>query len=117
MDGELFYDLLLSEITLQSGDDRLAFGLMLDAARKANSPKLYERAVAMAYHTRSGEAALEAAQAWARAFPSSQEANLTHFRILLTLNRIAETQEPLKPELASLNEAERQATIKILPPR
>ncbi len=115
MDSELFYELLVSELTLQSGDNSSAFALMLDSARKANSPRLYERAVVIAWRARSGEAAVEAAQAWARAFPSSQEANRVQLQILLGMNRIAETQEPLKRELASLSATERVVTINLLP--
>ncbi len=115
LDSELLYQLLISEITAQGGDNGSAYALMLDAARKANSPRLYERAVELALHGRSGESALEAAQAWARAFPSSREANRYQLQILLGLNRLAETQEPLKRELAALAPAERVAAISQLP--
>ncbi len=115
LDGELFYQLLVSEMTAQSGDNGSAYAFMLDAARKANSARLYERAVELALQGRSGESALEAAQAWARAFPSSREANRYQLQILLGLNRLAETQEPLKRELAALAPAERVAAISQLP--
>lgn len=115
LDGELFYEVLVGELTAQGGDNAAAFALMLDAARKANSPKLYERAVGIALHARSGESALDAAQAWARAFPSSREANRYQLQILVGLNRIAETQEPLKRELAALAPAERVEAINQLP--
>lgn len=115
LDGELFYQLLVSEMTAQAGDRGSAYALMLDAARKANSARLYERAVEIALNARSGESALEAAQAWARAFPSSREANRIQLQILLGLNRIAETQEPIKRELAGLTATERVAAIHLLP--
>lgn len=115
LDGELFYELLVGELTFQAGDNGSAYALMLDAARKANSPQLYERAVEIALRARSGEAALEAAQAWARAFPSSREANRYQLQILLGLNRITETQEPLKRELAALGPVERAIAIGQLP--
>ena len=115
LDGELFYEVLVSEIESTAGDAGTAYALMLNAARKSNSPKLYERAIEIAYQGRSGEAALEAAQAWARAMPHSREANRYHLQILLGLNKIAETQEPLKHELASLAPAERAQAISLLP--
>lgn len=115
LDGELFYQLLVGEMTAQSGDRGSAYALMLDAARKAHSPRLYERAVEIALSARSGESALEAAQAWARAFPSSREANRIQLQILLGLNRIGDTQEPIKRELAGLNATERIAAINLLP--
>ncbi len=115
LDGELFYQLLVSEMTAQAGDRGSAYALMLDAARKANSARLYERAVEIALNARSGESALEAAQAWARAFPSSREANRIQLQILLGLNRITETQEPIKRELAGLTATERVTAIHLLP--
>lgn len=115
LDGELFYQMLVSEMSAQSGDNGSAYALMLNAARKANSSRLYERAVEIALRARSGESALDAAQAWARAFPSSREANRFHLQILLGLNKISETQEPIKRELASLTPSERAAAISLLP--
>jgi tetratricopeptide (TPR) repeat protein len=115
LDGELLYQLLVSELSEQAGDHGAAYSLMLDAARKANAPRLYERAVEIALRARSGEAALDAAQAWARAFPSSKEANRFQFQILLGLNRITQTYEPLKRELAGMAPAERAGAISLIP--
>jgi tetratricopeptide (TPR) repeat protein len=115
LDGELFYQLLVSEMSAQSGDNGSAYGLMLNAARKVNSSRLYERAVEIALRARSGEAALDAAQTWARAFPSSVEANRFQLQILLGLNKITEAQEPIKRELAGLAATERAAAIGLLP--
>jgi tetratricopeptide (TPR) repeat protein len=115
MDGELFYELLVSEMESVAGDAGTAYGLMLNAARKSNSARLYERAIEIAYRARSGEAALEAARAWARSMPSSKEANRYEFQILLGLNKVAETQEPLKRELAGLSPTERTQAINLLP--
>ena len=115
LDGELFYQLLISEISVRSGDSGAAYALMLNAARKANSSLLYERAVEIALRARSGEAALDAARAWAQAFPSSVQANRFQLQILLGMNKIAETQEPVKRELASLSPAERASAISLLP--
>lgn len=115
LDSEIFYQLLVGELSAQSGDNGPAYSLMLDAARKANSPRLYERAVEIAYRARNGEAALEAALAWSRAFPSSKEANRYQLQILLGLNKVVETQEPIKRELAGLATTERIASINMLP--
>ena len=115
LDGELFYETLVSEMTAQAGDYGSAYALMLDAARKSNSARLYERAIEIAYRARSGEAALQAAQAWARAQPSSKEANRYQFQIFLGLNKIAETQEPLKRELATMTPTERALAIQLVP--
>ena len=115
LDGELFYELLVSEMTAQAGDPGSAYALMLDAARKSNSARLYERAIEIAYRARSGDAALQAAQAWARAQPSSKEANRYQLQILLSLNKVTETQEPLKRQLARMSTAERAIAISLVP--
>ncbi len=115
LDGELFYEMLVGEMTAQAGDHGSAFALMLNAARKSNSARLYERAIEIAYRARSGEAALQAAQAWARAQPSSKEANRYQFQILLGLNKIADTHEPLKRELATMTPTERAPAISLIP--
>ena len=115
LDGELFYETLVSEMTAQAGDQGSAFALMLNAARKSNSARLYERAIEIAYRARSGEAALQAAQVWARAQPASKEANRYQLQILLGLNKVAETQEPLKRELATMTPTQRALAIQLVP--
>ncbi|MES2582668.1 MAG: tetratricopeptide repeat protein [Pseudomonadota bacterium] len=115
LDGELFYEMLVSEMSVQVGDPATAYAMMLDAARKSNSARLYKRAVEMADRARNGEAALQAARAWARAQPSSKEANGYQLQILLSLNKIAETQEPLKRELATMTPTERALAINLIP--
>lgn len=115
LDAELFYELLVGEISIQAGDHASAFSLMMDAARKANSAVLYERAVEIALRARAGEAALEASQAWARAFPSSSDARRYQLQILIGLNRVNEAQEPFKRELASRSARERLETIRLWP--
>ena len=115
LDGRLFYEILVGEILARTGDKGPAYANLLDAARRSNSQQLYERAVEIAYSARSGEWALEAAQSWSQAFPSSREANRLQLQILLGLNRVAETQEPLKRELAASSPTERVATIQLLP--
>lgn len=115
LDSTLFYQLLISELSAQNGEAASAYALMLDAARKANSPRLYERAVEMALTARSGESALQAALAWTRAFPASRDANRYLLQILIGLNKLADTLEPLKRELVGLAPKERTLAIALLP--
>ncbi|MFZ3218478.1 MAG: hypothetical protein WA174_00510, partial [Rhodoferax sp.] len=114
LNSDLFYQLLVGELSAQSGDSSSAYALMLDAAHKTNSPRLYERAAELALQARNGEAALEAAQSWARAYPTSLDANRYLLQILIGLNRIAETQEPLRRGLAALPPADRAAAIDLV---
>lgn len=113
--SEVFYQLLLGELSAQRGDAPSAYALMLDAARKTNSAQLYERAIDFALSARSGESALRAAQAWGRAQPNSREATRYQIQILIGMNRVPEIQELLRRDLASLNPKERIAAIDLLP--
>ena len=64
MNADLMYQLLLGEMQVQQGDPGSGFSLILDAAHKANDPRLYQRAVEIAMRARSGDSALQAARAW-----------------------------------------------------
>ena len=99
LDAELFYRLLVGEITARDGDPAAGFALMLDSARKTNNASLYQRAVEIALQSRSGDAALQAATAWQLALPNSREAYRYVLQILIALNRIQDTLEPLKKPL------------------
>ena len=116
LDSALFYQLLVGEITTQGGEPAAGFALMLDAARKTNDSLLYQRATDIALQARSGDAALQAASAWKQNLPASREANRYVLQILIALNRIADTVEPLKTELKMAQDAER-ADVFIAVPR
>ena len=111
LDAELFYRLLVGEITSRQGDAGAGFALMLDSARKTNDAQLYQRAVEIALQSRSGDAALQAAMAWKQAQPTSQDANRYVLQILIALNRIQDTLEPLKREIELTPLAERSRAI------
>src|ERR1035437_10087411 len=96
LDSELFYQLLLGELNAREGEPGAGYSLILDAARKTNDPKLYQRAVDIALQARSGDSALQAARAWRQAHPTSREANRYVLQILVGLNRIGEAQEAIK---------------------
>src|SRR6476469_4601698 len=115
LDAELFYELLLGELNVQGTEPAAGFALVLDAARRTNDPSLYQRAVEIALQGRSGDAALQAARAWKQAFSQSREANRYVLQILLALNRVAESAEPLKAELALSDPKERGATLGAIP--
>ena len=96
LNAELFYRLLIGEITVRDGDPAAGFALMLDSARKTGDGTLYQRAVEIALQSRSGDAALQAARAWQQALPDSKEASRSVLQILIALNRVQDTLEPLK---------------------
>ncbi|WP_296444746.1 tetratricopeptide repeat protein [Rhodoferax sp. UBA5149] len=115
LDSELFYQLLLGELDAREGEPGAAYSLILDAARKTNDPRLYQRAVEIALQARSGDSALLAARAWKQALPASREANRYVLQILIGLNRLGEVLEPLKREIAATDPKDRAATVASLP--
>jgi tetratricopeptide (TPR) repeat protein len=115
MDAELFYQLLLGELNAGGTEPAAGYSLILDAARKTNDPALYQRAVDIAFQARSGDAALQAARAWKAAFPTSREANRYVLQILVALNRVVESAEPLKAEIALADPKDRNAVLAVIP--
>ena len=115
LDGELMYQLLIGEITTRDGEASAGFALMLDAARKTNDAQLYQRATDIALQSRSGDAALQSAQAWKLAQPGSREASRYVLQILIALNRVSATLEPLKAEIESAPVADRSQAINAIP--
>ena len=115
IDGALFYQLLVGEITTQEGEPAAGFALMLDAARKTSDAQLYQRATDIALQSRSGDSALQAARAWKQDLPASREANRYVLQILIALNRIADTEDPLKTEIKIAPDSERVAVLTGIP--
>ena len=96
LSAPLFYQLLLGELNVSSGEPGTGYSLILDAARKQNDPALFRRAVEIALQARSGDAALTAARAWSQAIAVSPDADRYELQILLALNRISETAPVLR---------------------
>ena len=115
LNAELFYQLLLGELNAGGPEPAAGYSLILDAARKTNDPALYQRAVDIAFQARSGDAALQAARAWKAAFPASREANRYVLQILVALNRVVESVEPLKAEIALADPNDRNAVLAVIP--
>ncbi|MEZ2737966.1 tetratricopeptide repeat protein [Comamonas jiangduensis] len=110
LDAELFYDLLVGEMAASQGDATNAIALLMDAARQSQSQQLYQRAAEIALQSRSGQQAFIVANEWQTNFPQSRDANRYLLQILLRLNRISESQEPLSREVAWTNNAAKPAT-------
>lgn len=115
MDSELFYEVLLGELNAGSGDSGAGYSLILDAARKTGDERLYQRAINIALQARSGDAALQAANAWRAARPESRDANRYVLQILIAMNRIAETATPLKSALSLAGPRDRPDAIAAIP--
>ena len=113
--AELFYELLVGEMTASSGDPGTGYNLILDAARRSGDGQLYRRATEIALQAHSGDSALAAARAWQQALPQSRDANRYLLRILVALNRIGESAGPLRQELANAPTRDKIANIRALP--
>ena len=113
--GELLYEILLGELNVRQGQPVAGFSLLLDAARKTNDVQLYARAVDIALQARSGDGALMAARSWSQAAPHDRQANAHVLQILLALNQVNESLEPLKKELALAPDFERNVAISLIP--
>jgi tetratricopeptide (TPR) repeat protein len=115
MDDRLFYQLLIGEMALSSGDAGSAYELMLDAARRTRDEGLFRRAVDIALRSRAGEQALAASRAWRLARPESADAIRLQLQILLALNRKDSLEEPLRTLLTQTPPMERPGLISALP--
>lgn len=112
--AELFYEILMGEMTTRSGDPGSGYALVLDAARRLRDGKLFQRAVEIALQSRSGDAALAAARAWQETLPNSRDARRIELQILIALNRISETVEPLRAEIAATPQIERPMLMAVI---
>ena len=115
LDAALFYQLLIGEIELRSGEVGTAYQVLLDAARKSKDPQLFRRATDIALQGRAGEQALTAAAAWRTALPSSVDAHRYVIQLLVVLNRVPETAEVMKSLLNVTVAADLVAQINALP--
>ncbi|MBC7994404.1 MAG: tetratricopeptide repeat protein [Rhizobacter sp.] len=115
LDAPLFYQLIIGEMELRSGEPGTAYQVLLDAARKTRDEELFRRATEVALQARAGDQALAATQAWRTALPDSLEAVRYQLQLLIGLNRPADTVEPLRTLLRLTPAAERSAVISSLP--
>lgn len=111
LSAELFYEILVGEMAAQEGALTDAQALMMEAARSSNNEKLYRRATELAIQSRSGDRALRNARAWLEAYPESRDANRALLRILVVMNRIADSASYLRREVELTPQANRSATF------
>nr|WP_245684082.1 tetratricopeptide repeat protein [Variovorax soli] len=114
MTAQIFYEVLVGELTLRTGDPGTSYTLLLDSARRTRDPQLFQRATEIALQSRSGDAALAAARAWKQAIPDSRDARRLELQILIALNRLSETVEPLRAELAATPQVEKPVLMNVI---
>jgi Flp pilus assembly protein TadD len=115
LDAPLFYQLLIGELELQGGRPAVALEVVLDAARRAKSDEIFERAVDIALQARAGDQALAAIKAWRASLPASATAVRYQVQVLAALGRPAEASEPVRSWLTRATPAERLAILASLP--
>jgi tetratricopeptide (TPR) repeat protein len=115
LDSQLFYQLLIGEIELRSGQAGTAYEVLLDAARKTKNEQLFRRVTDIALEARAVEQALTAAKAWRSTLPESLQAHRYLVQMLASVNRVGEAAEPLRSMLARSGASEREALIQSLP--
>ncbi len=111
LNSDLFYEILLGEIKTREGDPGGGYSLVLDAARRTHDARLYQRATDIALRARAGESALLSARAWQQAHPTSRQANEYVLQILVGMNQISETLEPLKQAVALAEPKDRAGVL------
>ena len=115
MDAPLFYQLLIGELELNSGQAGVAFQVLLDAARRTADEELFKRVVNIALQARAGDQALLAARSWADTIPTSVDAHQTTVQLLALLNKPAEVPQPLATLLKVAPADQRPGLIAALP--
>jgi tetratricopeptide (TPR) repeat protein len=115
LDALLFYQLMLGELELRSGQPGNAYEVILDAARRTRDETLFRRAVEIALQGRAGDQALAATRAWRLALPESNDALRLQVQIVAALNRPGDAAEPLRTLLARTPDADRNGLIASLP--
>ncbi|MFT4268663.1 MAG: tetratricopeptide repeat protein [Xenophilus sp.] len=114
MTAQLFYEVLLGELNATGGNPGEGFEMLLDAARRAREPALFQRAVEVAVQARSPEAALTAARLWRETLPDSREAHRLELQVLIVLGRLGESEAPLRAELAATPVVEHPALMALI---
>jgi len=115
IDAPLFYQLLIGELELRTGQAGTAYEVILDAARRTRDETLFRRSVDIALQARAGDQALAATRAWRVARPGSADAVRMQLQILSALNRVADAVEPLRALINLTPEAERPGLVAALP--
>jgi tetratricopeptide (TPR) repeat protein len=115
LDGELFFQLMISELELRRDEPGAAYQIVLEAAKRTHHESLYKRAVDIAIGARAGEQALAATKAWRQAWPKSRQPTELQAQIALALGRPADAAEPLKAFIELSPAAERNGAIASVP--
>jgi tetratricopeptide (TPR) repeat protein len=113
--AQIFYQVMLGEMSAANGDTGAAVSLLLDAARKTQDERLFERAADLALGARAGDSALQVARSWRQVHPRSLEASRYVLQILLAMNRVNDSGDALKMVIELTPETDRPGLLAIVP--
>ncbi len=116
VNAQIFHQVLLGEMNAAAGDTGAAVSLLLDAARKTQDEKLFQRAADLALGARAGEMALQVVRSWRQSSARSLLAARYQLQILTALNRTGETAEPLRTVIELTPAAERVQLMAFIAP-
>ena len=102
LDAELFFKILLGELSLLDEKPRDAYALIFDSAKKSKDERLFARALGIALQARAGESAHNVVKAWRAAAPDSLDAARAEFELSLALNKVDLQAKTLDDYLALL---------------
>lgn len=111
---ELVYLVLVGEMQLQAGQAGAGYSFMLEAARQSGEPSLYRRAIQIALQSRSGQAATDAAKAWAISDRTNTEPLRVQLQILLSQNLVGASTPALEALLDGTPDEERNDIIDLI---
>lgn len=112
--AEILYLALVAEMQVRADAAGVGYSLMLEAARKSDDPELFRRAVNIALQSRSGSAAIDAAQAWASALPDSAEPHRVLLQMLISMDRMEDSATSLEKMLALTPADERSELLDLV---
>lgn len=112
--AEVVYLVLLGEMQVQASQAGAGYSLILEAARKSGYTELYRRAVNIALQSRSGEAALAAAKAWASADNTSPDPLRVALQIMLSLNQMEGSTQVVDQLLTITPDDQRNELLDVL---
>lgn len=111
LSGEIVFQVLAAEISLQRGDPAPAYQTYIALARDTKDPRMAKRAAEIALRAQSPADALTAARLWHQYAPSSDSAAQLDASLLVLNGKLDEAQPLLAAQLASVPEEERVSAI------
>lgn len=115
LDAPLFYQVLIGEMRLASGEAGTAYEVIMDAARRTRDEQLFRRAAEIALQSRQADQALATARSWRSARPQSSEPLRLEVQVLLALDRQQDAIEPVRSLIRLAPASERAGLVAALP--